>query len=145
MQIKAMLEAWYQQVWIDGNLDAVDMFFKPDTKAAGFVNGFTAGPEDTKEFVTAGRLFFEPLSVAVLQVIQQDNWVSALIQMDLRHREKGLAMSFTGQVMMRMEGPFIVEAYNHFDYISLLEQAELLPPGTMEICLSGQAVGIEAA
>ena len=47
----------------------------------------------------------------------------------------------SGQIMMRIEGDKIVEAYNAFDFITFFEQAGLLPEDAFLLLLSGERIG----
>jgi hypothetical protein len=135
----ASMQAWFQRVWVDQDLEGIeDSFTHRD--AAGGLRGLDLRPEDFRELVPAMRALFDAPKITVLRAVETDDWLWILLQVDGVGVPTGEALSFTGQVALRFEGEKIAEAYNHFDFISFFEQLGALPPETIALCLSGETL-----
>ncbi len=66
-----------------------------------------------------------------------DNRLWALVTVRANCARTMAPVRFSGQVMMRVEGGKITEAFNHFDFLTFFEQLDLLPANTFALCLSG--------
>lgn len=138
MGMEQALADWFQRVWVEGDLDAVDEYFSPDTKAAGMMTGFEVGPEDMKAMVPAILAMIREPEVSMEKTVETGEWLWALLKIDAKSAETMKPVSINGQIMMRMgaDGK-IIEAYNHFDLISFFEQLEKMPQDTIALCLGG--------
>ncbi|MBE1296912.1 ester cyclase [Phycobacter azelaicus] len=132
------LRAWYTEVWEKGNLDKIGEFFANDTIATGIVPEIQVGTGELQELVMAFQAHVGKFKIDLAKVIEQGDWVAALVIVRTTRGDTGAPLEVTGQIMTRFKDGKIVEAYNHFDYVSLLEQMELLPADTIPICLTGQ-------
>lgn len=141
MQKAEILNNWYQRVWEQGDQDAIDEMFRPDTKAAGLLPDMRLGPDDFKELVSMVQALVEEIRCQVIKAVEDGNWLAALVQINTTNSITGETASVSGQVMVRFEGDIMVEAYNSFDFLSFFEQMHLLPEQVLPICLSGQRVG----
>ncbi len=132
------LRAWYTEVWENGNLGSIGDFFADDTIASGIVPEIQVGTDELRELVMAFQAHVGKFHIDLPKVIEQGDWVAALVIVRTTRGDTGAPLEVTGQIMTRFQDGKIVEAYNHFDYVSLLEQMELLPADTIPICLTGQ-------
>ena len=136
-----LLESWYQRVWIDGDLEAIDSFFTPRGVASGLMAELQVGADDYKEFVPAVLQLIREQYVTIGAHFDFGDWFWALVTVHAKSARSMAPVEFSGQVMMRVEGGKIAEAFNHFDFIAFFEQLELLPENTMALCLSGETLG----
>ncbi|TCL09529.1 ketosteroid isomerase-like protein [Shimia isoporae] len=140
MDKKQIIKDWFQRVWIDMDLDAVDEYFEPDTEAEGLLPDFGIGPNDFKVFVPMCRALLESLEVHVDKVLEEGNWVSAITSMRAVNPTTGQPFAAHGQLFCRFKEDKIVEAYNAFDYLSFFTQLGYLPPQSLELGLTGQKI-----
>lgn len=133
-----LLRRWYDEVWENGNLDVIDDFFDPETVAAGIVPEMQMGRDDFKALVMAFQSHVGTFKIDLLKVIESGDWLAAIIRVSTTRSDNGAPIEVTGQTMTRFKGDKMVEAYNQMDYITLLEQLELLPADTLPICMTGQ-------
>ncbi|MEX5596750.1 ester cyclase [Pseudophaeobacter sp. C1-32P7] len=132
------LRNWYTEVWEKGNLDAITDFIAPDTIAKGIVPEMQMGIDDFRDLIMTFQAQVGRFEVDLPKVIAEGDWVSAFLVVRTSRTDTGAPLEVSGQVMARFENGRIAEAYNHVDYICLLEQLDLLPPDTIPICMTGQ-------
>ena len=132
------LRAWYTEVWEKGNLDSIGDFFADDTIASGIVPEIQVGTAELSELVMAFQAHVGKFRIDLPKVIERGDWVAALVIVRTTRGDTGAPIEVTGQIMTRFDGGKIVEAYTHFDYVSMLDQMDLLPADTIPICLTGQ-------
>ncbi len=136
-----LLEQWYQRVFIDVDLDAIDEFFAPRTTASGFMSELAVGADDFRELVPAMTNLIRDLSVSIDAHHDSGDWLWALVSVRAKSARSMAPVTFSGQVMMRVENGKITQAFNQFDFITFFEQLELLPANTFALCLSGETIG----
>lgn len=133
-----MLQRWYDEVWVRGNLNAIEEFYVPNIVASGIVPEMQVGLDDFRDLVAAFRAHVGEIDVKLPITTEQDDWLSAFLHVHTTRADNGAPIEVTGQVMVRFEDDKIVEAYNQFDFISLFEQLGQLPEDTIPICMTGQ-------
>ncbi|WP_300517548.1 nuclear transport factor 2 family protein [Aliiroseovarius sp.] len=136
------LKAWYDRIWLQGDLDAIDELFTPDTEAQGMME-FAVGPEDFKALVPAFLAQVELEKVSYDKVLELGDWVWAHMSAHATSRASEAPITVTGQIMVRVQDGRIVEAYNQFDFLTLFEKLGYLPPETLALCLSGEGIGLD--
>lgn len=132
------LRQWYDEVWENGNLDVIGDFFDPDTVAQGIVPEMQMGLDDFRDLIMAFQAHVGSFKVDLLNVIENGDWLAAIVKVHTTRADNGAPVEVTGQVMTRFQGGKMVEAYNQMDYVTLLEQLGLFPPETLPICMTGQ-------
>ncbi|MEJ2001914.1 MAG: ester cyclase [Maritimibacter sp.] len=132
-----ILAQWFRDVWIEGDLDAIDRMFPAETEAQGMMS-FSLTAQDFKELVPAYTELVDDFSIEVINLIEHGPWVAALIAVKGTHSYTGTAISFSGQLMAKIENGLFVEVYNNFDFITFFEQIGALPPDTIALALSGE-------
>lgn len=136
-----LLEAWYRQVWIEADPNAVDRYFAPRTGADGLMPDGQVGPEDFKALVPALLALVRNLDIRIDRSMEMGDWLWAQISVHAQTAESMRAVTAAGQVMMRIEGGRILEAYNAFDFLTFFQQAGLLPEDAFLLLLSGERMG----
>ncbi|MCT8328680.1 ester cyclase [Albidovulum sediminis] len=136
-----LLEDWYRQVWIEADLDAVDRYFAPRTGADGLMPDGQVGPEDFKALVPALLALVRNLDIRIDRSMEMGDWLWAQISVHALTAESMRPVTAAGQVMMRIEGGRITEAYNAFDFLTFFQQAGLLPEDAFLLLLSGERMG----
>ncbi len=129
---------WYERVWINGDVDAVDEFMGSDIASSDMVPDHTLDREEIKVVVEALRAQVRDLDVTINHHIEDGDWISIHLTVTGTSRTSGNKINATGQCMMRFEGQCIVETYNHFDFVSYFQQAGLLAPHAMEMGMMGE-------
>ncbi|TKZ20758.1 nuclear transport factor 2 family protein [Shimia litoralis] len=141
MEKREILETWYQRVWVEGDLDAIDDMFRPDTQAAGLIPEMQMGPDEFRELVPMFLTLVESPVVTLDKVMEDGDWVSALYSMHVTDSNSGKPVMGAGQLFVRFSGDKMVETYNSFDFMGFFEQIGLLPEQSLALCLTGQKIG----
>ncbi len=138
MNKSELLRKFYEDVWVKNNLEAIDLYFSPNAEAGGLIPEMSFGPDEFRELVWAVRNLLGDIEVELPVVLENDEWVAAIVKARATRADNGAPIDVTGQTIARFEGDKLVESYNQFDYISLFEQLDQLPPDTLPICMTGQ-------
>ena len=81
------------------------------------------------------------LDIRIDRSIEAGDWLWAQISVHAVTAEGMAPICAAGQVMMRIEGDRITEAYNAFDFLTFFQQAGLLPEDAFLLLLSGERLG----
>ena len=133
-----VLREWYSEVWENGNTDAIDQYFAPDTMAEGLIPEMQVGADEFRDLVMAFRHILGDIHVELPKIIEDGDWVSAIIHLTTTRADNGAPLQAAGSVIARIRDGRMVEAYNQFDFISLFEQLGQFPQDTLPVCMTGQ-------
>lgn len=136
-----IVKAWYDEVWVQGDPDAIGRYFSDAAQASGIIQGMDIGITDFQELVAATRELIQDIEIDVPHVIEADDWAAAVLSMRARRSDTLAPVTVTGQVMARFQGDRMVEAHNQIDYVALFEQLDQFPANTLPLCLAGQRLG----
>ena len=132
-----LLESWFQRVWIDADLEAIDEFFSDDAEAKGLLPEMRLGPQDYRDFVPLVLALVEDLNVELVNNTESDEWIQSLYKVTARSTASSAPIVVLGQVSVRVKDGKFTEAYNCFDFMGLFEQLGQLPEQSLAICLTG--------
>ncbi|MFD3189641.1 ester cyclase [Sedimentitalea sp. HM32M-2] len=132
------LRKFYEDVWVKGDLDAIDMYFSADAQAGGIIPEMQVSPDDFRDLVSAFKTLLGDIRFDMPKVIENGEWAAAIIHAHTSRADNGAPVEVTGQTMARFDGDKMVEAYNQFDYVSLFEQLGQFPDDTLPVCMTGQ-------
>ncbi|MDO6725346.1 MAG: ester cyclase [Cognatishimia sp.] len=135
-----LLIEWFQRVWNEYDLDAVDEMFEPETEANGLMPDMALGSGDFKDFVPMVNELIEDIDFSLVKMTQTGDWVQGLYRVKARAAHNSAPINVMGQVCVRYEGDKMVEAYNNFDFFGFFEQLGQLPEMSLALCLSGQSL-----
>jgi steroid delta-isomerase-like uncharacterized protein len=125
---KALVRRWFEEVWNKGHVAAIDEMFA----AHGTVHGLGMdmhGPASFKPFHAAYREAFPDVKLELEDMIAEGDKVAVRWTATATHQGKGLGFAatgrqvrFNGMVFMRVQGGKLVEGWNNFDQLGLLQQ-----------------------
>ena len=132
---KALLRRWFEEVWNKGRSDAIDEMLATD----GVVHGRSddaqsplKGPSGFKPIHEKFRGAFPDINVDVEDVIAEGDKVAVRCSVKGKHTgdHLGIAASnapveFGGIAIVRIKDGKIVEAWNHFDFMTMNRQIGL--------------------
>lgn len=136
-----LLKDWYQKVWIDGDLTAIDSYFAPRAGADGLMPDGQVSMEDFRALVPALLALIRDLAIDIDRSVESGDWLWAQITVRALTARGVDPIRASGQVMVHIEDGLITEAYNAFDFITFFEQAGLLPRDAFMLLLSGEKLG----
>ncbi len=135
------LREWYRRVWVEADPAAIDDYFAPRAGADGLMPDGQVSAEDFRALVPALLSLVRDLRIEIDRSVETGDWLWAQITVHATHAQGVDPIRASGQIMMKIEGGKIVEAYNAFDFISFFEQARLLPQDSFLLLLSGERLG----
>jgi steroid delta-isomerase-like uncharacterized protein len=125
---KALVRRWFKEVWNEGRVAAIDEMFA----SHGVVHGLGAdlnGPAGFKPFHAAYRDAFPDVRIQIDDIVAEGNIVAVRWSGTGTHRGSGLGFApsgrqvrFTGMVFFRVEQGTLVEGWNNFDQLGMLQQ-----------------------
>ncbi|WP_254430429.1 MULTISPECIES: nuclear transport factor 2 family protein [unclassified Ruegeria] len=65
-----MLRNWYSQVWEQGNTDAIDQFFAPDTTTEGLIPEMQMDGGDFRDLVMSFRHILGDITVEMPKILE---------------------------------------------------------------------------
>ncbi|NMH92478.1 ester cyclase [Pseudonocardia bannensis] len=132
---KQLVEAFIQELFSKGDLDAVDRYLDPD-----FVNhdppfpGAPDGPEGMRQAAAMFRRALPDWHSEVNQLVAEDDIVVERFTAGGTHRGELMGAQPTGRTivlagvnMFRIDGDRILERWGRLDELGLLRQLGLLP------------------
>ncbi|WP_306143833.1 ester cyclase [Roseibium sp. MMSF_3412] len=142
-----ILETWFRRVWSEEDEAAIEEMFVPDGRAVGlgeqtkggkdeFREHEMLGPEEFKVFQRALLGLVKDVRIEIKRSITSGEWLCALCEFQGTSRRTGERVRMTGTVYGRFSDDQIIDAFNHFDFLSLFQQLGSLETGTFERCLN---------
>jgi predicted ester cyclase len=121
-----LLNRWFDEVWNNGNKDALDELLAEDVIAHGlYPEGHPQGIASFKLFYDDFRSQLGNIHVTVEDVIAQDDIESALCNVTATHIPSGKQVSFGGSCYAKIKDGKIVQAWNNFDFLKMYQQIGL--------------------
>jgi steroid delta-isomerase-like uncharacterized protein len=125
---KALMRRWFEEVWSQGRVAAIDEMMSTRVVVQGLgdnvqdIAGF-------KQFHTMYRSAFPDVRIQVDDVIAEGDKVAVRWSGSGTHRGNdlgfpatGTAIQFTGMTFARVENGKLVEGWNVFDQLGMLQQ-----------------------
>jgi steroid delta-isomerase-like uncharacterized protein len=127
---KAIARYLTEEVFNKGNLDAVDEIISPNfTHHDPNTREFTSGPAGYKQFLQGYRKAFPDLHITIEEQIAEgdlvvDRWVGRGTHQGelMGMAATGKQVSITGMTIHRIAEGKIVETWNNFDSLSMVQQ-----------------------
>jgi steroid delta-isomerase-like uncharacterized protein len=124
---KALLRRWFDEVWTKGRAEAIDEMLASDAVVHGL--GSDMRPASFKAFHSAYRNAFPEITIQIDDIVAEGNMVAARWSGTGTHQGDGLGfpatgrtVHFTGMIFVRVERGKLVEGWNNFDQLGLLQQ-----------------------
>lgn len=126
----AVTRRYYEQVWNEGNLAAVDNLVADNI----ILNGWAPGLEGLKSVIASTRTSFPDLRYTLEDVIAAGDKVVVRFTFGGTHQGEyrniaptGKQVSYTGIGIWRIAGGRFVEHWSNIDLYGLLQQLEAIP------------------
>ena len=125
---KALVQRWFEDVWNNGRSDLIDQLMAPDCVIHG-LGPQTMGPAEFKAFHEAYRGAFPDVTIRIDQSVAEGDLVAVCWTGTGTHRgdtlgfaATGKSVRFHGMTMARIAGNQLVEGWNSFDQMGMLQQ-----------------------
>jgi predicted ester cyclase len=138
-----LVRAWFERVWNQGDLSAIDDLLPPHAIAHGLTSAAgepVRGPAGFKAFTANWRAEVPDIHIAVLRTVTEGSYCSAHCLVTGTHRggsagvsATGAAIRFEGVVIVRVENGQFLEGWNFFDFLTYFQSIGALPklPGQL--------------
>lgn len=132
-----ILQTYFDEIWTRGHLESLEKVLAPDARTRGIMGDVPFDAEELAELVTTVRARLGRISVTFPVVIEQDDWLSTLVEISSHCAHNGTPVRVFNQFMARFDQDRMVEIYSAADSMSLFEQLGLLPENAMAVMLGG--------
>jgi steroid delta-isomerase-like uncharacterized protein len=134
---EALLRRWFDEVWNKGREVAIDEMMAGHAVVHGLGTADMHGIAGFKPFYNSFRSAFPDIRISIDAVISQGDIVAARWSGSGTHRGADLGVPATGKVVQlngmtfaRMQNGKIVEGWNSFDQLGMLQQIGAVPEPT---------------
>ena len=128
LEDKALIRRWFEEVWNQGRVEAIDEMLA-EHGVIHRLGDDLRGPSGFKPFHASYRNAFPDVSIHVEDVVSEDGLVAARWSAAGTHRGGGLGFEATGRpvrfhgmTLARVEQGKLVEGWNVFDQLGMLQQ-----------------------
>lgn len=132
-----LVATWFQRIWNDGELSAVDALAAPAARFHGLPHSddkAMAGPAAFKDYARQFRQAFPDLRVRILRSACEGELIAVHCAVTGTHDGDGLgiaptgrAVAFEGMAFVRVADGRLQEGWNCFDALTMQAQLGLLP------------------
>ena len=126
---KALVQRWFDEVWNEGRVDAIDELLAPDSVVHGLGDGQMRGAAAFKPFHAAYRDAFPDVRIEIEDMVEEGDKVAFRWTGTASHRGQGLGFAatnrrvrFQGMGIIRVRNGKLVEGWNTFDQLGMLQQ-----------------------
>ena len=133
----AFVTTWFDEVWKKGRLSAIDELLSEDATMHGLgeAGADVTGPEAFKPFVERLRGAFPDIEVKIEQTIEEGDLIASRWVATMTHQgdhlgvpASGKKVSVTGMSIARIRDGKMVEGWNNWDMLSLMQQVDAFQP-----------------
>ena len=132
---KALVQRWFDEVWTKGSVASIDTLMAPSCMVHGLGEDMP-GPENFKVFHAAYRDAFPDVRIELDSMVAEGDIVAARWSGTGTHRGNGLGFAatgrqvqFSGMTFARIQDGKLVEGWNVFDQLGMLQQIGIVPSG----------------
>jgi steroid delta-isomerase-like uncharacterized protein len=125
---KTLVRRWFSEVWNEGRADAIDEMLADDAVVHG-LGADLHGPAEFKHFHSAYRNAYPDVTIHIDGLVAEGDLVAVRWNASGTHRGDGLGFpatgrraEFTGMVFVRVEDGKLIEGWNNFDQLGMLQQ-----------------------
>jgi predicted ester cyclase len=139
---KSLIHRWFDEVWNRGQEETVDELLSIDGIGYGLgeSNSEVRGPAGFKIFLRNMRAALPDVHIHIEDTIVQGDKAVVRVLLEGTHLGEGLGLSPTGRrvtvsgiVIVRVVGSQIIEGWNSWDQLGLLQQIGAIPaPQTVD-------------
>jgi len=125
---KALVRRWFKEVWNEGNTKTIDELLTDRSVIHGLGEDLR-GPAAFKSFHAAYRDAFPDVKIQIDRMVAEDDLVAVHWSASATHSGSGLGFAasgrpvkFSGMGIARFEANKLIEGWNNFDQLGLLQQ-----------------------
>jgi predicted SnoaL-like aldol condensation-catalyzing enzyme len=135
---ESVVREWFRRVWNELDTEAIDELFAPDGMAHWLDAEPVRGPAAFREFHRALSSSFRDIHVEIVRELQVGDMVAFQAEVRLVPIGQEAPVLFNGGAFARVQGRQIVETWDSWNFLGLLEGMGALPQGTLRLALAGE-------
>ena len=135
---ESVVQEWFRRVWNQLDVNAIDELFAPDGVAHWLDAEPVRGPAAFREFHRVLSSSFRDIHVELVREIQVGDLVAFQAEVRLVPVGQETSITFNGGAFARVQGRQIVETWDNWNFLRLLEGMGALPQGTLRLALAGE-------
>ena len=144
-QSESFCHEWFRRVWNELDTSAIDQLFAEDGIAHGLGDPPIRGPQGFRQFHRAFTDAFSNIRITVLHELEQGDMVAAYCRVTLSPRATPKPLTFEGCSFIRLRNRQIVEGWNAWDFLALIEGLGILPGNALNHALAGHLRPVTAS
>ena len=135
---ESVVRGWFRRVWNQLDTDAIDELFAPDGVAHWLDVEPVRGPAAFRQFHRVLTSSFRDIHVEVVREMQVGELVAFQAEVRLVPVGQESPVTFNGGAFARVQGRQIIETWDNWNFLGLLEGMGALPQGTLRLALAGE-------
>ena len=132
------MSKWFHEVWTNENADAIDAMFISQGQASGLGDRPLIGPNEFRQFHAALLGLLDEIRIEIEDHVCDGNKCAIICTLYAVCRKERTPVKMTGSCFFSIKDEQILQCENHFEFLSLFEQLNLLPESTFARALSGE-------
>ena len=133
---KQLGKRWFEEVWNQGRVGAIDELLSPEAVGFGLAETGTEirGPESLKPFVRNLRDAFPDMHIDLEDMVAEGDKVAIRFRVTGTHRGSGLAflptqrsIDITGMTIIQIANGKLLHGWNNWDQLGMLQQLGMAP------------------
>jgi len=134
-----LVRAWFDGLWHRGVESTIDDILAPGVVAHGLGAEDIVGPDQFRDFYRAFRSAFPTVRVNLVHVLESGDYAVCQVDAAVTAADGAGPFHFPGSCTVRIQNGQFVEAWNNFDFLSLLTQMGAVRPDAMSTALASVA------
>ena len=136
--VESLPREWFRRVWNDLDANAIDELAAADCVFHGLDDEPIIGPAGFRAFHEHFAGAFREISVTVLHEVTSGDMVGLFAEVEAIPPGRHARVSFQGAAFARVRGRQLIESWDCWDFLGLLESMEVLPQQSLGIALQGR-------
>jgi steroid delta-isomerase-like uncharacterized protein len=133
---KRLVRRWFEEVWNQGQLDAIDELISPEGVGFGLAEAETHvhGPAGLKIFIGNFRNAFPDIQIKIEDTVADARKVAVRFTATGTHKGDGLgfagtghAIKLTGMTIIEIENGMMIHGWNNWDQLGMMQQLGMAP------------------
>jgi hypothetical protein len=138
MPAESLPREWFRRVWNELDAGAIDELAAPDCIFHGLGDEPIIGPAGFRAFHDHFSSAFREIKLTILLEVASGDMVSLLAEVEAIPPGRHARVSFQGAAFARVRRRQLVEAWDCWDFLGLLERMEVLPQQSLGVALQGR-------
>lgn len=138
MKPSESIARWFQRIWAEQDIGALDELAAPDAVFRGLEETVLDGVEEFRLYHQMMLDQFDAFEIDIHRSVEEGEWVAIYATVSCVYRKTSKRCSTRLHAMARFRDGKMVEGHNLLDIVKFFEQVGLLPHRTLDQLLLGQ-------